>query len=176
MQPPADLTKRDRILPSRLGGQSTPRRVDNLRSSSDDSGTPIPYLLEALRAESPKNRRKPERLSKRQFLNGREMVLFATNFPVVFRRHLEQLKPSVCRQRMALLANVFHFGFREGFEVHGNRQILIQHLHGIDAADRGGHWEAHGIAQSLLCGDAAMPHHFSTSAKALHAQGGNAAA
>src|SRR5579862_4261655 len=64
----------------------------------------------------------------------------------------------------------------QGFEVHGDAKILLEHFHCVDAADSSRHGKAHGIAQALLRRDDAMANELATAAETFHSQRGDAPA
>jgi hypothetical protein len=83
-------------------------------------------------------------------------MLFAADLDVTHGRHLEQFETAVGGVEAALVAQGLHFSGGWRLEIHSDSQILIENLHGVYAADRGGYWQAHGIAECLFRSDYAV--------------------
>lgn len=77
---------------------------------------------------------------------------------------------------LAAGAEGFHFRLGHRLERAGDGEVLLEDAEGIDAADGGGHGQAHGVAQAFLDGDGAAGDHFAAAAEAFHAEHGEAAA
>jgi hypothetical protein len=77
------------------------------------------------------------------------MVLFTPNFAVIFGSHFEEFIASVSCKLTALVSQLLHFGSRQWLEIRSDGQVLIENFHRVDAADRSGDRQTHGIAQSL---------------------------
>ena len=60
-------------------------------------------------------------------------------------------------------------------EIHSDSQILIEDLHAVYAADRGGYWQAYGIAESLFRSDCAVAYEFAAASQTFHAEGSDTA-
>jgi hypothetical protein len=103
-------------------------------------------------------------------------MLLATDFAVILCRHFEELQAAVGSEEAALVAQSLHLGGRERFEVYRDFEILVEDLHGVHAADGGGHGKAHGVAESLFGGDCAVAHEFAATSQAFHTKSGDAAA
>jgi hypothetical protein len=57
------------------------------------------------------------------------MVVFAPNFAVIFGSHFKEFIPSVSRELMALVSQLFQFGGREWLEIRGDSKVLIENFH-----------------------------------------------
>src|ERR1700733_2408296 len=76
---------------------------------------------------------------ERELLYGREVVLFAPHFAIVFSGHLEQFQMAICGRSPTLIAQPLHFGSVKRLEVNRDPEILIEDLHAIDATNGGCH-------------------------------------
>jgi hypothetical protein len=110
-----------------------------------------------------------------ELLDCGEVVLFAADFTVVFGGHLEEFEAAIAGEEAALIAERLHFVGREWLEIHGNFQVLIEDLHGVDAADGGGDGQAHGVVETLFGGDGAVANELAAASETFHSKGGDAA-
>src|SRR5262245_27082290 len=116
----------------------------------------------------------PTPTSARQRVLQRKAVLLTTFVTIVFERGLVAFEPPVGGNGRDATPDALQLRRRQWREIRRNAQILPQHAHRIDPADRGRDRQAHRIAQRVLDTDHLLLHRLARAAQALHAERGDA--